>query len=318
MNYNRIYNLSVIEQIVENLAETTSFPLSSSEGYNFPYAETSNGSGVLVDDLQITASIKSLATTSDNSNTEITIYNASEATRAKLEIQNAYIILEAGYEESVGIIFTGNILSYSTVKDGTNVVTTLVCATSEVPIKTSRSSISYAPNYQNGNYGDVIRDIVAQMKLGGVAEGVIVTDQSNLRNLPNPDNTSLKGGYSFRGHTTQLLDKICEQFDYVWYITLGELYIHPKFYNSFGVKYSIVNSQIKSIRPEQDTTNISPTITRPSGLKCIVSLDHRMKTGETVEVLEGEYKGLYKILSVEHDLNFEGDTWDTILALEVV
>jgi hypothetical protein len=156
------------------------------------------------------------------------------------------------------------------------------------------------------------------MKSGGVAEGVIITDKSNVPNLPAPDATTISGGFSFRGYVTQLLDNICDQFDYTWYITLNELYIHPKFYNSFGIKYTLNDYQVKSIRPQQDTSNVSPTITRPTGVLLITTLDYRMKVGESIEVNFGQYKGVYKILSVEFQLDYEGQDWDTILSLEVV
>lgn len=338
-SFDRKYRLSVIEQVVETFNESTSFPLSSQEGWSFPYSPpspfnpiepatrtvttqntiTSAGDGVLIDDLHIVASIKSNTSVGDTGNTTIQIYNASEETRNKLEKQNAYVILEAGYGDLLGTIFTGNIIDFDTEKSGTDVVLTLTCSTAQIPIKTSRVSISYSPSYQGGTYGDIIRDIVQQMKAGGIAEGIVVTSRATVANLPVPDNTPIKGGFSFRGYTSQLLDKICEQFDYTWYITLNELYIHPKFYNSFGVKYTLEEFQVKSIRPAQDTTNISPTLKRPTGLKVITLLDYRMKTGESIEIAFGQYAGTYKILTVEFDLSYDdGGPWDNVLTLEAV
>ena len=339
--YNRRYVLTVIEQKVELVSRvgapavpvvasqfhfqstTPSFNDGASEvlpQQQTPIVDekiTSGGDSVAIRGLHIEADIKSASEAgSTSSSTTIRIFNMSPQTRAKVEKPNAYVVLQAGYGDNLGIIFKGNITSFQTVKEHPNVVTTLTCTDSDVTLRSAKVSYAWSPDF--GTYGDVLKDIADKMKSGGgIAKGNIVTDKPNMTPLVAPDDVQLKGGLSFQGYLSQLLDKICDQFDYVWYITLNELYIHPKYYTRFDTKFTVNANLIKSARPAQDKTNDKPDIEKPTSIVLETFLDNRFKVGSAIS-LEGDYRGDYKVMEVSHKLSYEGNEWDTVVKMEAI
>lgn len=273
----------------------------------------SGGNSVAITKLHIEADISSSDKEGEAAKCTIRVYNASKDTRAKLERKNAYVILQAGYENDIGIVFTGTILKAYTTKQGNNVVTELLCQDSNIQLKTSRVSFSWPPNT---SYAAIINDVANQMQKQGISIGLINTDESNLPSLPSPKDTIAKGGYTFQGMATQLLDKLCSQFKYSWYITLNELYIHPKYFKNFTVQYDMPLDIIKSIRPENDTSDDVPSIEKPVEFKLVTFLDHRIKIGQLIRISEGDYKGTYKVKEVSTNLSYENGDWDSTLKLE--
>lgn len=273
----------------------------------------SGGNSVAITKLHIEADISSSDKEGEAAKCTIRVYNASKDTRAKLERKNAYVILQAGYENDIGIVFTGTVLKAYTIKQGNNVVTELLCQDSNIQLKTSRVSYSWPPNT---SYATIINDVAKEMQKQGVSIGLVNTDEPNLPSLPSPKDTIAKGGYTFQGMATQLLDKLCSQFKYSYYITLNELYIHPKYFKNFTVQYDMPLDIIKSIRPENDTSDDVPSIEKPVEFKLVTFLDHRIKIGQLIRISEGDYKGTYKVKEVSTNLSYQGGDWDSTLKLE--
>ena len=274
---------------------------------------TSGGRSVAINKLHIEADITSSDKEGEVSNSTIRIYNASKDTRAKLERKNAYVILEAGYEGDIGIVFTGTVAKAYSRKVGNNVITELLCLDSNVQLKTSRVSFSWPPNT---SYSVIMQDVAKQLQKQGISTGVIITDEAKLPTLPNPSKTVAKGGYTFQGLASQLLDKLCDQFGYTWNINLNELSLYPKFYNGFTTQYDLPLDIIKSIRPETDSSDDTPNIEKPAEFLLETFLDHRIRIGQLVRIIDGNFKGTYKVREVRTSLSLEGGSWDSLLKLE--
>jgi hypothetical protein len=276
---------------------------------------TSGGDSVMITNLHMTAEINSAAKEGDVATSVIRVFNASKETRAKLERKNAYVILEAGYGNDVGIVFTGTSQKAFSRKQGTDIVTEIQCVDSNVQLKTSRVSFAWPPNTK---YSQILTDIAGAMKEQGIATGFLETKAKNLDSLPSPAETVAKGGYSFQGLSSQLLDKVCEQFNYSWYITLNELYIHPRTFNKFTVQYDINADLMKSMEPEQESKQEVPSVETPARFKLVTFLDHRIKIGQLIRITQGQYKGLYKVISVDTRLSYlDGGGWDSEIVLEI-
>lgn len=342
--YNRTYSLVVLEQTVEyvnRMGSPTpvalgefSFP-STTPTFNdgnpeilpdqqLPIVEekvTKSGTGVDIRGLHMEARIASAnKDSSTSSRSTIKIYNLSPQTRVLVEKENAYVILSAGYNGDNGIIFKGNVVRYETVKEHPNVVTTLYCEDSNIILRTAKVSNSWEPNT---TYGDIIRDIADRMQSeAGIAKGVIEVSVANDSGIPIADFKLAKGGFSFQGYLSQLLDELCDQFDLVWYVTLNELYIHPKRWKAYVALFDLRADIIKSIRPEQDKSSDKPTIGKPTGLKIQTFLDNRFKVGDAIrigsDVADGRYQGNWKITEVEYDLSYEKDSWDVSVTVEAL
>lgn len=290
-------SVSSINKITDNITKTTY-----------------GGDSVLITKLHMTATTNSTSKEADISTCTIRVYNASPDTRAKLERKNAYVVLEAGYNNDVGIVFVGTVQRSFSRKEGTEIVTELQCKDSNVQLKTSRVSFSWPTGTK---YSTIFKDVANAMKEQGVATGFIETSAKNLPSLPSPEETVAKGGYSYQGMTAGLLDKLCSQFSYTWYITLNELYIHPRTFNKFTVQYDIGNDLIKSIEPEQETQQEIPSIETPSRFKLVTFLDHRIKVGQLINITQGKNKGKYKVVSIDTRLSYlDGGNWDSEITLE--
>jgi hypothetical protein len=345
--WNRVYRLSVIEQKVEYTSSSAppnikqgfysawktppvapdlaGIPQVGGSGENALKLDTggstqvktlSGGDSVLISGLHMTADIQAKAAEGESAKSVIRVFNASKDTRSKLERKNAYVILEAGYGDDYGIVFTGSVLKAFSRKSGTEMITELVCVDSNVQLKTSRVSYSWPPNT---SYATIINDVAASMQKQGVAKGFIETNAKNLPSLPSPAETKATGGFTFQGLTSQLLDKLCEQFSYSWFIVLNELYIQPKSFNSYTVVYDMSNSLVKSFEPEQDTAEETPNVETKGRFRMSTFLDHRIKIGQRVRLTEGQYKGLYKVVSVDTSLSYlDGGAWDSNILLEAV
>ena len=161
-----------------------------------------------------------------------------------------------------------------------------------------------------------MKDVAKQLQKQGISSGVIITEEAKLPTLPNPSKTVAKGGYTFQGLASQLLDKLCDQFGYTWNINLNELNIYPKFYNGFTTQYDLPLDIIKSIRPETDSSDDTPNIEKPAEFMLETFLDHRIRIGQLVRIVDGNFKGTYKVREVRTSLSLEGGSWDSLLKLE--
>lgn len=85
---------------------------------------------------------------------EISVYNMSSTTRAELAASPVYISLVAGCKEFKGQLFTGTLSNMVTTKRGTDLITTLYCASDTVSYS---QGISIAP--QNISVTDLIAHI---------------------------------------------------------------------------------------------------------------------------------------------------------------
>lgn len=317
--YYSAWKVPPVDSSLQGIPNTTSIPSEASGGSTEATEGNttktfSGGNGVLITELHITAEINSKSGEGETAKSIIKVYNASAETRAKLEKKNAYVILEAGYGDDIGIVFVGSSEKAYSRKSGNEYITEIHCADSNVQLKTSRVSYSWPPNTK---YSQIINDIAASMKEQGIASGLIETNAKNLPTLPSPSETVAKGGLSFQGLSTQLLDKVCNQFNYSWYITLNELYIHPRSFNRYTVQYEITDSLIKSLEPQTDNSQETPNVETPNRYKLVTFLDHRIKVGQLVNIKDGNYKGLYKVVSVDTRLEYLGNgSWDSDILLE--
>lgn len=274
----------------------------------------SGGNSVAVTELHMTADISSKAEEGETARIIIRIYNANKDTRSKLERKNAYVVLQAGYDTDIGIVFVGSVEKAFSYRRGTEMVTELQCVDSNVQLKTSRVSFSWPPNTY---YSQIISDVTTALKKQGIATGLVETSTPNLPTLKAPSSTVATGGLSFQGLASQLLDKLANQFNYSWYITLNELYFHPRTFNKYTVEYEMREELLKSFAPEQESQSEVPSVETPSRFKAQIFLDHRIKVGQLVNISTGNYQGKYKVISVDTTLSYlDGGSWDSVLVLE--
>lgn len=288
---------------------------------------TSSKNGVVIDDLQITASIKGSANTSSNSNSSIIkVFNLSKQTRGIIEKKGNYVILRAGYaqDEELRIIFVGQVEEFETSKQGSDLVTTLKCIDGQMPTNSVRISKKFS---RDVTYGTVMNYLVDTYERNGIARGDIMLGgwlyaPSNYQNLPvitqQPINYKLINGYSCTGFLHQILDNLCKQLGFVSYITNGKLFIHPKGYTSTVEQYEFTSKQMKSVRKSGSTTSNTSVSNGLDGVKITTFLDGRLDIDKRIKILDGDHQGTYKIITKSHELDYKFGSWDsTIICTQV-
>lgn len=160
------------------------------------------------DTLRIEANVSKTIVSEANTATVI-IHNLSQETREALRNQNVSIRLCAGYEGyEKETVFTGGVKSAVSWRQGTDIVTRLVCLSGAGPLVRSTTSKTYTR-------GVPVVDIVKEL-----AETIpgITADPTNIK----INGTIGYAGWSFAGMTKDALDKLAYQFGFSWSINDGQ------------------------------------------------------------------------------------------------
>ena len=278
----------------------------SSSGYSDYSTETTDA--LKISDLQIEASIKYNTAPSGKSvqPAEIKIYNLTETAINFISGQSS-VILKAGYrdDEAIPVLYIGQVISVSTERLGEDIVTTLLCGDGVNVIKNSKYEKTYN---KGGTYGAILSDLITQFSEKGIPKGDFIEGERTTKVTPRAVIAS--------GLLAEALAEVCGAIDYVWYISLGKLYIQPKEIDGLKETVKIIEANVKGtigvLDDKSSTTSFSKS-DKPKGIKLTTFLNGNISTNTTLNVSFGKHAGDYKITSVAHTLNFRGDAWETVV-----
>jgi len=287
-----------------------------------------------IKDLQITADIKylgSMSTNNDQTST-IKIYNIAPS-RLKYIEDNGIVLLKAGYVQNaeLPLVFTGQIETHHTRKQGQDQVTTLFCKDHHITLGNSRVSLHWGKPSKGKTltYRDVLEDLIEEAKVRGVPLGGFYphskplqpTQEALALNLDgftgaaltvHKIDAPLPNGYNAEGKLLDEIQELCNDIDYRMYLSLGSLYVEPKTAPERVEVITLDNSQIKSIKPQNDSSTKSlSSKDKKKGVVVDMLLNGSVSLKTVVKIKEGEYKGSYKVDTVTHKLDYEGGSWDT-------
>lgn len=275
---------------------------------------------VEITDLDISGNITSRAGSGSNSKTVLQVYNLAPETLEIVEKTNNYVILEAGYSgEELKIIFTGQVSSFDTNRQGQDIVTTLVCSDGYIPNNTVRLSKSFP---ENTTANTVMEYLIQRYKDSGVALGQYVAqvdpkEKVEYVQLTSPSVTTFSMGYSVNGFLYDELSDLCKSMGYVNYITNGRLFIHPKSYTKTTERYIYTTDQLYSVRKSASTTSTTNSKS-DVGVDVVMQLDGRLGVDKQISIEDGNYKGVYKILTCNHAINYRDGSFDTQLTCKQI
>ena len=322
-----------------------------------------------ISELQIKADIKySLEESSSNKqDATLRIYNLTKENQ-KFIRKNGTIHLKAGYINPVNVIrdsqldtgerrketervalplvFVGQILKAHTERVGADMITTLLCSDSKLPLEEAKISRTYKGTAKKPlTYLDVISDLINELAKKGVPKGYISEDiDEGISKTPvgtilgikglTPNKVEVSGlmpvllneitplgeklfnsSYIVEGSISETLTNICNNIGYRFYICLGRSYVEPK----SGPKrpavafVRITQEHIKNnIKVDSDSENLTEGSSDAKDgiivdlfLNGLVSLEKRISVSGTLQ------DGLYKITTVQHKLDYEGNDWTT-------
>lgn len=332
-NYKREYTLTIEEPIEVVKSEDTQDgteeqPIENKATKNINKDDLSSieVDSVVLSQLQIKATVEQSEKTqgSNPTSNSIEIYNLSKQTRDKIAKKNSLVVLSAGYEGNTRQVFTGQVSRPNIYRQGTDVITKLYCEDGYSPIRSVRYSKSFP---KDTLYSDIFEDIISQFVSNGVArasEGIILTRASKTPNKNNiPSELRTERSWSHSGFLFEGLDKLCKQFDYKWQIIFNRLYVYPRDDSEMSGTVTLDQDGIVSIRENEESTEKVSSDDTPAGIKVKTLLNGDVNTAKLLilentsgDVNFNEYAGTYRVVSVRHDLDYEGQSWYTTIECE--
>lgn len=205
---------------------------------------------------------------------ELEIYNLSETTRTSLEGKKTSIILEAGYEDTTEVIFTGNITKVVHEKDGPDIASKIELADGGNKYRNARISKGIPPG---AKITQAIDELIKAMDL---TKGPII-------GIPKGQYAN---GLTMQGLAKDRLDEICKSNGLRWSIQDGSIQIIPE-------KKTTLDSVV-IVSPDTGLIG-SPNKTK-NGIEFKTLLQPVLKPGKRVKMESRFINGIFKISTVNH------------------
>lgn len=276
-----------------------------------------------ITDLSMTARIASTTTTGKSTST-ITVKGLSEDNRSFVE-NNSIVLLEAGFEdELLPVIFAGQVVDFDTYQDKEVPEIVIKCSDGYTP----SLSVKVSKYYPEGTSAlQIIEDLANEYGNNGIPLGRPVSDLSSLlgqaMDLPI-DQITYSSSTVLVGNLEKVLKKFLKSVGFKSYLSNSRLYIEPINYNDGQVEsLELKPWHVLSVRPS--STNSATTQTPKSteqnktGYKLKTLLDGRFEIGKFVDLkIEDILEGVFKIVDVNHVLDFEGESWFSEMEIQNV
>jgi hypothetical protein len=259
-----------------------------------------------ISDLRIKANVvDSKAGTSNKQGTTIEVFNLSPSNQKFIRVDDT-VLLKAGYEidgSELPLIYVGQVTKVTTEKKGQDTITKILCQAASVARKNIKFSKVPARNETS--------ETIAKYYAGVAAKNGIPTGNVFVA-IPK----DYPSGFSAAGNLFESMEEFCKKTNLQAYVTLGKLYIEPIDSTPATTALIVKPENVKgAIRPEDDASG-KTSKQDSKGIKFSVFLDGRITAAKVVNISFGEYKGDYKVISVQFKMDYEGKNWDTIVSCQ--
>lgn len=227
---------------------------------------------------------------------EIRVSNLAMVSRKHMQKKGAKVILAAGYEENVAIIFSGDARLIDHVRDGSNWVTKIQCGDGERAYSTTRVSEAFKAGTQ---VKDVIKHHIAKMGI----------DAGNAHEKLNTMVSQFVNGYSAHGRAAAELDHLFASHGLEWSIQDGRLMVLApnEASKEAAVELSPETGLVGS--PELGTSEKE----QGAGIVKVRSLlQPRIRPGIRLVVDSEAVKGTLRVRAVDHMGDTHGGDWYSV------
>lgn len=230
----------------------------------------------------------------------ISIHNANEDTLSALQERYTRIVLNAGYEGDLRLLFKGEVRNVFQTKSGRDRITTIYSGDGE-------------QSWQNASFNKTFSE---KLSVSSAIEEVLKTfSDINIGTLEGlPEVADKIGGQTLSGSSKDIMDTFADEYGFTWSIQDGEIVITPDEQPLQGDEAILVSAATGMIG--------SPTVTE-IGVDVTTLLNPRMLPNRAfkVESVNAEVaignlffrnvrrtsgEGIYKI----QEVNFKGDSRD--------
>lgn len=231
----------------------------------------------------------------ESSNTaKVQVWNLNKQNLATLEAENCFLLLKAGYGNTLPVILSGTVSHTSTRKDGSDMLTEIEVVDGLMEVRDTWVSMSYAGLV---NTKKILDDTAAQM-------GLTVTYSYNatFADIPN--------GFSFIGQAKNALSKACAVSGLEWSIQNGVLQIKKP--------GDVMNREVYVIGPETGLIEIPERVqisssddagTPQMGYDLVYLLNGAIGVGDYVQVQSKYLTGFFRVYSLEIDGDNLSGAW---------
>lgn len=237
---------------------------------------------------------------------EVSVYNLNKDHRAALKQRGIKILLEAGYSNTLGAIFSGNAFFIDHVHTGPDVVTKIQLMDGGGPYAFNRLVQSWGP-------GTAVSTVATALvaALGPQASGTAAV----IASIPG----AFQRGYSVQGAASKELTTLLGRRGYIWRFQDGAVRVLQKGGSTQETAVLLTPSTGLVGSPEHGTPDVTKPFDSVHTLKVKALLQPTIKVWGRVAIqAEGigtpENPALYTAFSVEDDLDSlgtEGSPWYT-------
>lgn len=245
---------------------------------------------ITIEKLQVEFEI-TRTTEKEPSTLRATVYNLSEQTRSKLEVDDRIILtLAAGYSGEFHNLFKGDLRVVRHRRDGPNIATDLEAGDGE------RGSKQWANRWfpKNSALRDIFKYLirVADIGEGNLADGIAIEETNGL-----PD--TLVSGMFVRGYALDELNELCKSRGIDFSVQDGEGQFLPIGDFKQGIP-------ITSVEPGTGLVG-SPTIDNDGVMSCQTQLLPNIFPGSRLDVKSEFVSGRFKVVRAVYNGSVYGD-----------
>lgn len=246
---------------------------------------------------------------------DLAIYNLSRDTDVR---QGSKVLLRAGYDDDIDVIFQGTITTVLKERHGPDIITRLLCRSGANDVRKSvRDAVG-----KNGTVLECIKKCAQVLGPGGTPLPVRI-DESQFADCP-----VLVRGYVLEGNAVDALDKLASQFDFGYVIAGDALHVdrRNKAIKGTAQEVSLFTGMIGVPEAEGDvglvfvnvTTKLKPRISIGSNID-LKSEYATYSTGNYYIVPPengGKLSGRYKVIEISHQGDSWGNRWQTAMRVQ--
>lgn len=228
----------------------------------------------------------------------VQVYNLSPTHRADLVGKGLRIVLEAGYPDSLAVIYQGHTRTADHIKQPVDWLSKFECGTNEREIGFARISESFKP-------GAAIADMIKK------TVNALVTDPGNALKKANELTQSFASGYAAHGYAATELTRLLQPFELTWSIQDGRMQI-------LGLTETVADETIKLDANHGliGTPELGSPVIKggPNLVKMRSLLQAGFGPGKRILLTTAAtggnvHSGLYKAVNVTHAGDTHGGPW---------
>ena len=233
----------------------------------------------------------------------IKLYNVDDSLFLNfLQLQDAFVRIEAGYNNLFGTVFDGDIVwSYETI-ERSDKVTIIEAKDGERALNEARLTKSYAPKV---SLKDIANDLIDTMK----NTGSMLVSSITTGNIKNAFTDKIDFGKVINGNSARQLTEIVSRAGFQYNIVNNTLYIHQGTTNEFIINLTFDTGLIGSPKKKQIQRIVNNRKIRTEGVEFEALLQPGLIPSQEVLIRSRFIDGFFTIQDVTYTGSTRGASW---------